>query len=69
MRPCHTYFLSFHIQNKVFHFTPLDAIHNRVPLLRRDPKGEMTRCHTAKVARTDRQAKINRKANATFKRV
>ena len=30
MRPCHTYFLSFHIQNKVFHFTPLDAIHNRV---------------------------------------
>ena len=23
MRPCHNYFLSFHIQNKVFHFTPL----------------------------------------------
>ena len=23
MRPCHNHFLSFHIQNKVFHFTPL----------------------------------------------
>ena len=23
MRPSHNYFLSFHIQNKVFHFTPL----------------------------------------------
>ena len=28
MRPCHNYFLSFHIQNKVFHLYPLDMVIN-----------------------------------------
>ena len=38
MRPCHNYFLSFHIQNKVFHFTPLTQ-YIIVSYGRRTPQG------------------------------
>ena len=40
MRPCHNYFLSFHIQNKVFHFTPLTQYIIGVPYEPFDRSGE-----------------------------